>query len=144
MSTTEAPAELSATASLPSLGASQLLTPHANSPSPSSPTLGRPFRVVLTGGPGGGKTTAGDILRREFGKAVAFVPEAATMLFSGGFPRYDDPRCVPYQQQAIYHVQVNLEDTQMAHYSDRAVVRIFAFFFWQIFLFFEIEVASRI
>lgn len=39
------------------------------------------------GGPGGGKTTAGDLLRREFGARVAFVPEAATLLFSGGFPR---------------------------------------------------------
>ncbi len=47
----------------------------------------RPFRVVLTGGPGGGKTTAADLLRREIGDRVIIVPEAATLLFSGGFPR---------------------------------------------------------
>ncbi len=53
------------------------------------PTLGRdshPFRVVLTGGPGGGKSTAADLLRREIGERVIVVPEAATMLFAGGFP----------------------------------------------------------
>lgn len=37
----------------------------------------RTHRIVLTGGPGGGKTTGGDILRREFGQRVAFVPEGA-------------------------------------------------------------------
>jgi hypothetical protein len=80
------------------------------------------FRVVLTGGPGGGKSTAGDLLRREFGRRVAFVPEAATLLFSGGFPRYNDPNCIIYQQKAIYHVQQNLEDVQAAHFCNRAVL----------------------
>ncbi|NDI06057.1 MAG: hypothetical protein EBY58_07285 [Rhodobacteraceae bacterium] len=44
-------------------------------------------KIVLTGGPGGGKTTAADLFRRELGEKVVVVPEAATMLFSGGFPR---------------------------------------------------------
>ncbi len=44
-------------------------------------------RIVLTGGPGGGKTTAADLLRRELGSRVVIVPEAATILFAGGFPR---------------------------------------------------------
>jgi dephospho-CoA kinase len=45
------------------------------------------FRIVLTGGPGGGKTTAADLFRREIGERVVVVPETATMLFAGGFPR---------------------------------------------------------
>ncbi len=82
----------------------------------------RTHRIVLTGGPGGGKTTGGDILRRECGKRIAFVPEAATMLFVGGFPRYDEPGCVVAQQRAIYNVQVNLEQTQLLHYPGRILL----------------------
>ena len=48
-------------------------------------------RIVVTGGPGGGKTTAADLFRREIGEQVVVVPEAATMPFSGGFPRADEP-----------------------------------------------------
>jgi hypothetical protein len=33
-----------------------------------------PLRVVLTGGPGGGKTTAADLFRREIGDRVVIVP----------------------------------------------------------------------
>ena len=47
-------------------------------------------RIVLTGGPGGGKTTAVDLFRREIGERVVVVPEAATMLFRGGFPRSNE------------------------------------------------------
>ena len=47
-------------------------------------------RIVLTGGPGGGKTTAADLMRREVGERIVIVPEAATMLFSGGFPRHEE------------------------------------------------------
>ncbi len=31
------------------------------------------YRIVLTGGPGGGKSTAGDLLRREFGIKESFL-----------------------------------------------------------------------
>jgi predicted ATPase len=79
-------------------------------------------RIVLTGGPGGGKSTAGDLLRREFGGRVAFVPEAATLLFSGGFPRYPDQKCVVFQQKAIYQVQLNLEDVQATRYCSRVLL----------------------
>ena len=41
----------------------------------------------ITGGPGGGKTTAADLFRREIGERFAIVPEAATLFFPGGFPR---------------------------------------------------------
>ena len=32
------------------------------------------YRIVLTGGPGGGKTTAADLFRREIGEKVVIVP----------------------------------------------------------------------
>lgn len=47
-------------------------------------------RIVLTGGPGAGKTTAADLYRRQIGEDVVVVPEAATLLHLGGFPRSND------------------------------------------------------
>lgn len=79
-------------------------------------------RVVLTGGPGGGKTTAADLYRREIGEQVVIVPEAATLLYSGGFPRVGEPDVRRATQQAIYHVQVNLEEAQAAFYQNRVLV----------------------
>lgn len=79
-------------------------------------------RIVLTGGPGGGKTTAADLFRREIGERVVLVPEAATLLFSGGFPRSDHPSAVLAAQRAIYHVQRNLEDVQAALFPGRILL----------------------
>jgi hypothetical protein len=69
-----------------------------------------PARIVLTGGPGGGKTTAADLFRRELGPRVAVVPEAATLLYAGGFPRSPEPGPQRAAQMAIFHLQRNLED----------------------------------
>lgn len=80
------------------------------------------IRIVLTGGPGGGKTTAADLYRREIGDRVVVVPEAATLLFSGGFPRSDDPGALMAAQRAIYHVQRNLEDAQSARFPGRVLL----------------------
>jgi predicted ATPase len=79
-------------------------------------------RIVLTGGPGGGKTTAADLFRREIGEKVVLVPEAATMVFSGGFPRSSEPQAIHAAQRAIYAVQRNLEDVQAALYPDRVLL----------------------
>ena len=43
-------------------------------------------RIVLTGGPGGGKTTAADLFRREIGDREVVVPEAATLVVLGRVP----------------------------------------------------------
>ncbi|QQS26396.1 MAG: AAA family ATPase [Actinomycetota bacterium] len=81
---------------------------------------GRPApRVVLTGGPGGGKTTAGDLYLRELGETAIIVPEAATLLFAGGFPRVDEPDAERSLQQAIFAVQHHLEDVQGARFPER-------------------------
>lgn len=80
------------------------------------------FRIVLTGGPGGGKTTAADLFRREIGEKVVIVPETATMLFAGGFPRVGEPKARAATQQAIFHAQVALEDIQGALYPGRVLL----------------------
>jgi len=79
-------------------------------------------RIVLTGGPGGGKTTAADLFRREIGESVVIVPEAATLLYSGGFPRAGTTGVREATQKAIYYVQKNLKDAQYANYRDRALL----------------------
>lgn len=79
-------------------------------------------RIALTGGPGGGKTTAADMLRREIGERVVVVPESATMLFSGGFPRCNEPVARKAVQRAIFHVQRNVEDLQSARFPDRVLL----------------------
>ncbi|WP_395745554.1 AAA family ATPase [Prosthecobacter sp.] len=91
-------------------------------PRPSKIPVHRPFRIVLTGGPGGGKTTAGDLFRREMGERVVLVPEAATMMFAGGFPRVAQPDAVHAAQRAIYHVQIHLEEAVMAQHPDRILL----------------------
>ncbi len=79
-------------------------------------------RIVVTGGPGGGKTTAADLFRREIGECVVVVPEAATLLFTGGFPRSHEAHASRSAQIAIYHVQRNLEDVQSARYPERILL----------------------
>ena len=78
--------------------------------------------MVVTGGPGGGKTTAADLFRREIGERVVVVPEAATLLFSGGFPRSAQPHARRSAQLAIYHVQTQLENVQTALFPDRILL----------------------
>ena len=86
-----------------------------------SPENGR-CRIVLSGGPGGGKTTAADLFRREIGERVVVVPESATILYSGGFPRVSEPHARQALQRAIYHVQRNLEDVQSWRYPERILL----------------------
>ncbi len=68
--------------------------------------------IVLTGGPGSGKTTAMEALKKEFGDRVKFVPEAATILISqvGIVPPPDDPVGLARFQQTILRVQHAFEE----------------------------------
>jgi hypothetical protein len=50
------------------------------------------------------------------------VPEAATLLFAGGFPRSTQIHARKSAQTAIFHVQRNLEDVQSALYPDRILL----------------------
>lgn len=58
-------------------------------------------RVVLTGGPGAGKTAVLEMIRQSFCSHVKVLPEAASVVFGGGFPREDDPDCRRAAQRAI-------------------------------------------
>lgn len=66
-------------------------------------------RVVLTGGPGAGKTAVLEVVRKQLCPHVAVLPEAASIVFGGGFPRRDPPAARRAAQLAIYHVQAQLE-----------------------------------
>lgn len=67
---------------------------------------GEPLRlVVLTGGPGAGKTAVLQAARNSFCSHVAAIPEAASIVFLGGFPRHETFAGKAAAQRAIYHVQ---------------------------------------
>jgi len=70
---------------------------------------------VLTGGPGAGKTALLELIRQSFCSHVKVLPEAAGVVFGGGFPREDDPACRRAAQRAIFHVQRELEVTGDSH-----------------------------
>ena len=72
-------------------------------------------RVVLTGGPGAGKTALLELIRQSFCSHVKVLPEAAGVVFGGGFPREDDTACRRAAQRAIFHVQRELEITGDSH-----------------------------
>lgn len=82
----------------------------------------RPYRIVMSGGPGGGKTTAAELLRRELGARVVVVPESATILFTGGFPRSTQADAQIAAQRAIFNVQRSLEDVQSQLYPNRVLL----------------------
>jgi predicted ATPase len=84
-------------------------------------TNGR-VRIAVTGGPGAGKTTAVDLFRRELGDAVVVVPEAGTLLFSGGFPRSDLPGPRKAAQMAIYQTQRYLEAAYAELFPERILL----------------------
>lgn len=91
------------------------------SPVSGSPPLGcdcdqhhDPARVVLTGGPGAGKTAVLELLRATACPHVRILAESAGIVFSGGFPRrngFDERRAA---QRAIFHVQRELEAVEQA------------------------------
>lgn len=65
--------------------------------------------IALTGGPGAGKTAALELARRMLCEHVAILPEAAGVLFGGGFPRHDTRPGMESAQRAIFHVQREME-----------------------------------
>ena len=68
-------------------------------------------KIVLTGGPSGGKTTALSILKETFGNKIALVQEAATLVYSGGFPRKDNSHIhIEHAQNIIFYTVHQLEE----------------------------------
>ena len=79
-----------------------------------------PRRVVLTGGPGAGKTAVLELIRLFFCEHVRTLPEAAGIVFGGRFPRSDSPPLRQAAQRAIFHIQRELES--VADTENTAVV----------------------
>lgn len=78
-------------------------------------------KIVLTGGPGAGKTAILETLKRELCKHIAVLPEAAGVVFGGGFLRRQTILARKAAQRAIYFVQRELE-TIIAEDASLAVV----------------------
>lgn len=68
-----------------------------------------PKRVVLTGGPGAGKTAVLELIRQSFCEHVKVLPEAAGIVFGGGFPRGTEGEKLRAAQRAIFYIQRELE-----------------------------------
>ena len=66
-------------------------------------------RIVITGGPGAGKTAVVELARRDLCKHVEVLPESARIAFGGGFPRRQDEAGLRGAQRAIFHLQDELE-----------------------------------
>jgi predicted ATPase len=73
------------------------------------PPTGPPRLIAVTGGPGAGKTAVLELARLQLCQHVAVLPEAAGVLFGGGFPRMADHPSRRCAQRAMFHVQRQLE-----------------------------------
>jgi len=68
-----------------------------------------PNFLVLTGGPGAGKTAVLEMVKKYFCSHVKVLPEAASILFGGGFLREDTIVAKKSAQKLIYQIQKELE-----------------------------------
>jgi len=78
--------------------------------------------IVLTGGPGAGKTATLEIIRRHFCEHVVVLPESAGILFRGGFPRRPSSVAREAAQRAIFGVQRQLEGLALGEHEAAAVL----------------------
>ncbi len=61
--------------------------------------------IVITGGPGAGKTALLEFLRKILCQHVVVLPEAASVLYGGGFWRLNSVSGKIAAQKSIYHIQ---------------------------------------
>jgi predicted ATPase len=78
--------------------------------------------IVITGGPSGGKTTLIEAIKKELGKEVTTVPEAASLLYRGGLPRAQTISAMTHVQRAIYFIQRELEGLVIDQANTRTIV----------------------
>jgi predicted ATPase len=78
--------------------------------------------VVLTGGPGAGKTAILEIVRHAAALDVVVLPESASIVFGGGFPRRTSRGSRAAAQRAIYFVQRELETVAIDDDQARVVL----------------------
>ncbi len=67
-------------------------------------------KIAVTGGPSGGKTTLIEVLQKDLKSKVTVIPETASILYRGGFPRRATPEARKHVQRAIYFTQKELEE----------------------------------
>jgi predicted ATPase len=81
-------------------------------------------RVVLTGGPGSGKTAVSNAIARIPPARFVVVPEAATQIYSGARTRWDlvDTLGRRELQRQIYFLQRRQEDLFAAQYPDKILI----------------------
>lgn len=79
-------------------------------------------KIAITGGPSGGKTTLIEALKKEFGPVVKVVPEAASILYKGGFPRVKSYDGFFHAQKAIYFIQKEVEALRCKIYPAALIV----------------------
>ncbi len=65
--------------------------------------------IVITGGPGAGKTAVLEMAKKVLCDHVVIMPEAASIIFGGGFWRLQSVSARQAAQTAIFHVQVQME-----------------------------------
>jgi predicted ATPase len=70
--------------------------------------------IVLTGGPGAGKTAILEMAKKTICDEVAFLPEAASIVYGGGFWRLPSLSAKTCAQTAIYHIQNEMEKMVVA------------------------------
>lgn len=68
------------------------------------------IKIAITGGPSAGKTTLIEALHKDLNEKVSVVPEAATILYRGGFPRRPSRHGREHSQRAIFFIQRELEN----------------------------------
>lgn len=82
-------------------------------------------RVVITGGPAAGKTSAIHLIKKRFpsfADRLCLVPESATILYTGGFVRSSHPEVVVAAQEAIFNIQESLERSYEILNPDKLLV----------------------
>ena len=73
---------------------------------PSIPTK----LIVITGGPGAGKTAVLEMAKKFMQNQSTILPEAASIVFGGGFWRLPSLSAKTAAQKAIFHVQAQMEN----------------------------------
>ncbi len=68
-----------------------------------------PKLVVVTGGPGAGKTALLEVVQRDLCRHVVVLPEAASILWRGQFPRHATIAGRKAAQRAIVRVQIEMQ-----------------------------------
>ena len=76
-------------------------------------------RVVFTGGPCAGKTTTVDLIYRRYPEIFIPVPEAASIIYGGGFPRIKTRDAIIHTQRAIYFLIREIEEMYEKIHPDK-------------------------